>query len=414
MTAWASNWEQSQLADLLVASFDGAWGEDVGASGRPTPVLRSTDMRGGKLSFNSVAVRGIPEAVIAKKKLHSGDVLVTKASGSAHLVGASVIFFAPDSKDYLCSNFTRCLRPNTSKVDPEYLHYAMLSKQFRIQAFGAQRTTSGLRNLKIEEFQASSIGYPSLSEQRRIVARIKECMERVEEIEELKNSSRIQQQYLSASLIESELHPDLTGIEGWTKLTVGELVTTVRNGRSIAQDTEGLADGGVLTLTAVRSIDLGIDYRKPIALPNEVATQFGIDAGDVFVSRANTIELVGLSAVAMEAPTGRLIYPDLLIKLKANPALILPRYLAYALRSASSRKQIKARALGSSQTMVKISGERLREVSIPVPSLAEQAKIISRLDAAHDLMRQLATESLPGEVEVLRGAILRKAFAGEL
>ena len=159
---------------------------------------------------------------------------------------------------------------------------------------------------------------------------------------------------------------------------------------------------------------MGISFQKPIALPDEVARQFGIDANDVFVSRANTIELVGLSAVAMEAPSGRLIYPDLLIKLKVNPELILPRYLAYALRSASSRKQIKARALGSSQTMVKISGERLREISIPVPSLTKQATIVARLDAAHDLMRQLSSESIPGEVESLRSAILRKAFIGEL
>lgn len=296
-------------------------------------------------------------------------------------------------------------------LDREFLAYFLIKAKSDLRSHQRGATIKGVTTKVLD---ALEVPLPPLPEQRRIVARIKEFMERVQEIEELKNSSRIQQQYLSASLIESELHPDLMGIEGWTNRTVGELVTTVRNGRSIAQDTEGLADGAVLTLTAVRSIDLGISYQKPIALPNEVATQFGIDAGDVFVSRANTIELVGLSAVATEAPTERLIYPDLLIKLKVNPALILPRYLAYALRSASSRKQIKARALGSSQTMVKVSGERLREVSIPLPSLAEQAKIISRLDAAHDLMRRLATESLPGEVEVLRGAILRKAFAGEL
>lgn len=306
------------------------------------------------------------------------------------------------------NNHAHVLRA-TTRVDVDWLNYTIAYQDVTSLVKGAT-----LKKLNQQDLKKIRIPLPDIDEQRRIVARIKECMERVDEIEELRNASRVQQQHLSASLIESELHPDLTGIEGWTKRTVGELVSTVRNGRSIAQDTEGLANGAVLTLTAVRSIDLGIAYQKPIALPNEVATQFGIDAGDVFVSRANTIELVGLSAVAMEAPTGRLIYPDLLIKLKANPALILPRYLAYALRSASSRKQIKARALGSSQTMVKISGERLREVSIPVPSLAEQEKIISRLDAAHDLMRQLATESLPGEVEVLRGAILRKAFAGEL
>lgn len=301
--------------------------------------------------------------------------------------------------------------PNAELVERDFLHFLMLET---LDEMASHAHGIAMKHITKGKFEAIEVAIPPLPEQHRIVARINECMERVEEIEGLKKSSRIQQQYLSASLIESELHPDLTGIEGWTTRTVGELVNTVRNGRSIAQDTEGLADGAVLTLTAVRGIDLGIAFQKPIALPNEVANQFGIDAGDVFVSRANTIELVGLSAVAMGTPTDRLIYPDLLIKLKVNPSLILPRYLAYALRSASSRKQIKARALGSSQTMVKISGERLREVSIPVPSLAEQENIVSRLDAAHDLMRQLATESLPGEVEVLRGAILRRAFAGEL
>lgn len=294
-------------------------------------------------------------------------------------------------------------------VLPEYLYFALRSADL-----GSQNKAGAIPSLLRPDLERTAIPLGAVDDQRRIVDHIKECLERVAEIEELKKSSRTQQLYLSASLIESELHSDYTGDEEWSSRTVGELVTTVRNGRSIAQDTAGQANGAVLTLTAVRGIDLGINFQKPIALPEEVARQFGIDADDVFVSRANTIELVGLSAVAMEAPAGRLIYPDLLIKLKVNPSLILPRYLAYALRSASARKQIKARALGSSQTMVKISGERLREVSIPVPSLVEQAKIVSRLDAAHDLMRQLAAESVPGEVELLRSAILRKAFTGEM
>ena len=264
---------------------------------------------------------------------------------------------------------------------------------------------------KLKDFE---VAIPPLPEQRRIVARIKECIERAEEIEVLRAASRIEQQYLSASLIELELHPGLVGENGWALRAVGDLVKTVRNGRSIAQDTEGRANGAVLTLTAVRGVELGVEYRKPIALPDDVARQFGIDEGDVFVSRANTLELVGLAAVAMAKPKTRMIYPDLLIKLKADRSMILPRFLAYALRSASSRKQIKARALGSSQTMVKISGERLREVRIPIPSLAEQERIINRLDTAHALIYQLSAEFVPGEVEALREAVLRKAFAGEL
>src|SRR5690606_33142277 len=119
------------------------------------------------------------------------------------------------------------------------------------------------------------VAVPPLPEQRRIVSRIKACMERVEEIDALREQSLLQQQHLSASLIESELHRDLAG-DDWSVRNVGELVTTVRNGRSIRQDTEGNADGAVLTLTAVRTVDLGLSFQKPISLPENVATQFAI------------------------------------------------------------------------------------------------------------------------------------------
>lgn len=294
--------------------------------------------------------------------------------------------------------------------EPHFIWYWLEACKEHLQSLGRGATFKQISKEDLAELPTPELPLP---EQRRIVSRIKACMERVEEIEQLREQSLLQQQHLSASLIESELHPDLAR-DDWSVRSVGELVTMVRNGRSIRQDTEGNADGAVLTLTAVRTVDLGLSFQKPIALPEEVATQFAIDAGDVFVSRANTIDLVGLSAIAMERPTARLIYPDLLIKLKADRSKVLPRFLAYALRSARARSQIKERAFGSSQTMVKISGERLREVSIPVPPLQTQEQIVARLDAAHELIAGLSAESSSGEIQALRGAVIRKAFAGEL
>lgn len=402
------NWTTTKLADIATIQGGG------------TPHRANPAYFGGDLPWVTPTDLAPIGRIVALSNVAESLTSAGLQNSSAKLIPAgSVLFSSRASIGKIAVTDRECatnqgfinLTPKTGSVCPWFLAYLLGRYTSDLIQLAGKTTFLEIPRGKFKDFE---VAIPPLPEQRRIVAHIKECMARVEEIEELKNSSRIQQQYLFASLIESELHPDLTGIERWTTRTVGELVTTVRNGRSIAQDTEGRADGAVLTLTAVRDIDLGIEFQKPIVLPNEIATQFAIDAGDVFVSRANTIELVGLSTVAMDAPTERLIYPDLLIKLKVNPSLILPRYLAYALRSASSRRQIKARAFGSSQTMVKISGERLREVKIPVPPLAEQASIVSRLDAAHDLMRHLAAESLPGEVEVLRGAVLRKAFAGEL
>lgn len=346
----------------------------------------------------------------ATRYIQPRDVLIN-STGEGTIGRANV--WSESGGEWVVDSHVTIIRP-TAALDSEWLKYWLESAEGQDFVSSSKTGATKQTELNTSKLKECRIPLPGAADQQRIVSRIKECMERVGEIETVRASSRLLQQKLSASLIESELHLDVTGGESWTTLTVGELVTMVRNGRSIAQNTDGRADGAVLTLTAVRSIDLGLGFRKPIALPEVVAKQFSIDKGDVFVSRANTIELVGLAAVVMETLPARLIYPDLLIKLKVNPSLILPRYLTYALRSASARKQIKARALGSSQTMVKISGERLREVSIPVPSLVKQVQIIDRLDAAHGLIGQLASESQPNEIEVLRGAILRKAFAGEL
>lgn len=364
-------------------------------------------------------IEGTTGRILRKRHSRVGDLGSTKCSFDGRYVLYSKLrpylnkVVLPDAPGVGTSELIPLL-PVDERLDREFLAHYLRSKTF-LDFANVNTRGANLPRIAMAELWAHKVPVPpSLKEQRRIVARINDCMGRVGEIETLRAASRAEQQHLSASLIESELHPDLAGENGWQEHRVGEIVTTVRNGRSIPQDTVGRANGAVLTLTAVRSIALGMDFQKPIELSDHIANQFGIEEGDVFVSRANTIELVGLSAVALSKPETRLIYPDLLIKLKVDHFRILPRYLAYALRSASARKQIKARALGSSQTMVKISGERLREVSIPVPSLAEQERIVNRLDAAHGLMHQLAAESLPGEVEALRSAILRKAFGGEL
>lgn len=403
-----AGWTTVKLADIATIQGGGTPSRTEAAYfGGDLPWVTPTDLAPiGKIGVLGDVAETLTHAGLANssaKLIPTGSVLFSSR--------ASIGKIAVTDRDCATNQGFINLTPKADSVCPWFLAYMLGRYTSELKALAGQTTFLEIPRGKFKDFK---VPIPLLPEQRRIVARIKECMERVEEIESLRASSQLQQQYLSASLIESELHPDLTGDEGWSSRTVGDLVTLVRNGRSIAQDTEGRADGAVLTLTAVRGIELSIEYQKPIALPESVARQFGIDEGDVFVSRANTIELVGLAAVAEKRPASRLIYPDLLIKLKADRSLILPRYLAYALRSASARKQIKARALGSSQTMVKISGERLREVSIPVPSLDKQALIVSRLDAAHELIRELGTESVAAEVQALRGAVLRKAFAGEL
>ena len=64
--------------------------------------------------------------------------------------------------------------------------------------------------------------------------------------------------------------------------------------------------------------------------------------------------------------------------------------------------------------MVKIYGERLREVQIPVPSLLAQDSLVQELDEAYETCSMLQRALVQPEIHHLRSAVLRKAFAGEL
>ena len=291
-------------------------------------------------------------------------------------------------------------------MDGEFFIHAVNSRLHEMirQAHGGV----GLRHITKSKLEAIQLPVPEIDEQRRIVARLKECMERIDEIEGLRVEVLVEAEHLAPSL-----YAAIEDSKSWPRRTVSEVITKSRNGRSIRQDNEN-GNGFVLSLRAVHDISLDISQRKPIVLPDATRKQYSITSGDVFVSRSNTRDLVGLSSVATGTPEDSVIYPDLLIKLESKPDIILPRFLAYALRTPDSRRQIKERAVGTSQSMVKISGQRLKDVEIPVPPLKQQAKLIDRFDELHDLSAQLKSELRSLNPSTIRQSILHKAFSGEL
>lgn len=296
------------------------------------------------------------------------------------------------------------LTPYHEVLDTWFLAYMLQQYTHDIKNLAGKTTFLEVPRGKLKAFKVT---IPDVNEQRRIVAVIRDCMDRLEEIESLRASALAEAEYLAPSL-----YAALQNGGHWPFMRVGDVISHSRNGRSIGQDTVN-ADGSVLSLSAVHDISLNLQRRKPISLPDSVLAQYPVKPGDVFVSRSNTLQLVGLASVVAEAPHERLIYPDLLIKLEIIPGLIIPRFLAYALRTPESRRQIKERALGTSQSMVKISGQRLKEIEIPVPPLTIQAELVDKFDELHDFSSNLLGELRSLNSEVLKHSILAKAFAGE-
>jgi type I restriction enzyme S subunit len=394
------------LQELLIEDFDGVWGDDAVVSSG-VPVIRSTDMREGKLSYDKVAIRSIPPNALRIKRLIPGDILVNKSSGSAHLVGKSVIFFPPDNNDYYCSNFIRCLRPNKSIVDCEFLYYGLQSPHFQSQIFGAQRTTSGLRNLKISEFKSGTIGVPnSLDEQRRIVARIKECMERVEEIKE--NSQAIKNQI--GALLPSILHARFEYLRGSVDIEKLENIAEIEGGASLPKGgSEDLGNDCVLLVKVGDMNEPGNDRIISISrafLPTSKTLKKVILPGAVIFPKRG-----GAIATNKKRMLGRpaIIDPNLMAVI-AKPERVRNEYLYYWTQS------LDLRDISNGGVIPQLNRKDLAPLEVPVPTLEKQEIIINELEQAEVSCSELRVtfEEADQECISLRDAILHKAFAGEL
>lgn len=100
--------------------------------------------------------------------------------------------------------------------------------------------------------------------------------------------------------------------------------------------------------------------------------------------------------------------------LRPNTNKIFSKFLFYMLRSRNVYNQATDCSTGTAQKTVPLSG--LREIHIPVPTLAEQERIVAEIESRFERADALETavDRALNDAEKLKQAVLKKAFSGEL
>lgn len=164
-----NSWANRTIRECLIASFAGEWGAE------PTPgnarVLRATDIDDDGHVVGSGVSRRIPISKLNSRRLEDGDVLVEGSGGGpGKPVGRVALFEVNQHREpAICSNFFKTLRANRSVVEPRFLwrKLAWFYSQPTLLVF--QQQTTGIINLKFEEYLNATIDTPiDLSEQRLI------------------------------------------------------------------------------------------------------------------------------------------------------------------------------------------------------------------------------------------------------
>jgi type I restriction enzyme S subunit len=187
------------------------------------------------------------------------------------------------------------------------------------------------------------------------------------------------------------------------------------NGYSPKKSTDGSGTLALkLTATTQGRIDLGDRAVKRLSETIPADSDLFLKPGDLLFQRGNTIEYVGIAAV-YEGPSKTYVYPDLIIRVRLNPA-IDTEWVWRVANAPYGRKYMSDRATGTAGTMPKISGEILRNFPVPIPPPAEAAEILRRvseaLAASADTLKHLDAEA--AGAARLKQSILKAAFEGRL
>ncbi len=144
---------------------------------------------------------------------------------------------------------------------------------------------------------------------------------------------------------------------------------------------------GVLKTTAVQALSFSPEQHKLLPEKLKPRPEFQAEIGDILVTRAGPKNRVGVSCV-VDVPCPKLMISDKLIRFHTYGALE-PRYIALTLNAGISLAHIEDAKSGMAVMQMNISQAKLRAVPIPLPPLAEQHRIVAKVDELMTLCDRL-------------------------
>lgn len=200
---------------------------------------------------------------------------------------------------------------------------------------------------------------------------------------------------------------------GWTSCTVGELIDCIETGKSVKCDERPPigSEKGLVKISAVTWGEFDEEESKTLLDDAHLKPNEKIHQGDLLISRANTLELVG-SCVLVKSISKNLYLSDKVLRLvladQTKP------WLLTCLKTRDGRRQIESLATGNQLSMRNISQQAIREIKVPLPPLAEQIRIAQKLE---ELLAQVDTlkariDAIPALLKRFRQSVLMAAVSG--
>jgi type I restriction enzyme S subunit len=349
------------------------------------PLLRATNItEKGLLQEDFVFIPS--HGVRADQRLMSGDALITIASGSASVVGRSVLVEDPGEMTF--GAFCGVLRPGP-KILPRYLSHFMSSRSVRTAWSEAAQGTN-INNLKRDDILQTECFLPSLDEQKKIVKLLDAATARVTELSACYEQARTH----ASNLFESACRTEFDDQHLKSPMVTLPDVSKNLDGRR-KPITKSDRESGDVPYYGASGI---VDYVK----------------GHIFDEPTLLISEDGANLLARSTPIAFKADGKYWVNNHAHvvkfDSTVTETYVEIFLNSIPIDNWVT----GAAQP--KLTQAALNRIPIPMPPMGEQMQIVARLESMRTKTSEMvdAYDAKLSAAKNLRQSILEAAFAGGL
>ena len=294
------------------------------------------------------------------------------------------------------------IRPNSNNVSTSFLLYYFKFFESVLASKGQGSTFDAISKKVLEKLL---IPLPPLPEQRRIVAKLDSLFERIDKAIALVEENIKNAQSFMASVL-NEVFKGLSAFH--ESKTVQELSHKIQYGFTGKTSEHG--QYRYLRITDIQNSKVDWNSTPFAVIPEQEVQKYLLLKGDIVFTRTGAT--TGKSYLFVDDVPS--IFASYLIRVVVRQDLILPEFLYLFFQSPHYWQQIMGKVVGAAQPNV--NGQKLAQLSLPVPTLAKQTEIIHYLAFVQERQRfvvELQQKRL-SELTTLKSSLLDAAFKGEL
>lgn len=385
-----NGWEWKSLGDLAEYINGMAFKpEDFSESG--FPIIRIQNLN-GKNQFNYFNGE-------AKERYYvkNGDILISWS--------ASLDVYKWNRGDAILNQHIFNTNINLKVVDYDFFYHII---KYALKEIMNNLHGVGMKHITKSKFENIKIPLPPLSEQQRIVSKLDSLFKKIDKSIGLHQKNMDEANAFMGSVL-NEVFEELE--EKHQTEILKNVLQKAQYGFSDKSSDDGMYP--FLRMGDLQNGKVLLNNLKYVNLSKTDFLKYKLDKYDLLFNRTNSFELVGKTSIYENDMD--MTFASYLVRLKVKKEKITPYFLNYFLNSNNTQntlKEMATKAINQSN----INAQKLQSISIPIPPLSIQQKVVEYLDSVSEKMEKVKSiqKEKMESLKALKASILDQAFRGEL